>query len=122
MKIVYISHPIGGDVPGNLEKIRRIIRDLNLSYPEMVPFAPYYSDVVSLDDAIPDQRERGLRNDIALIERGFIDEMWLFGPTISAGMRLEMIAAWNTKIPVIATHDKLWQEMETIRRNYDKQP
>jgi hypothetical protein len=40
MKIVYIAHPISGDIKGNLEKIRLIVRGLNLENIDIVPFAP----------------------------------------------------------------------------------
>ena len=35
MKVVYIAHPISGDIQGNLEKIRQIARIINLTEPDI---------------------------------------------------------------------------------------
>lgn len=106
MRVVYIAHPIGGDVEANLADLRRIVAIVNREWPNVVPFAPYYADCVSLDDHNPDDRERGIRNDQFLIKSGILDEMWLTGPTLSAGMRAERLLAMNYGIPVL---DKIGQ-------------
>lgn len=100
MKIVYIAHPISGDIPGNLEKIRLIVREINLVCPDVVPFAPYWLDCHALDDTVPAERERGIRNDTELLRRGFIDELWVCGRT-SKGVAAEIAIAHELKIPVI---------------------
>jgi hypothetical protein len=105
MKIVYIAHPISGDVKGNLEKIRRIIRGLNLMFTNIVPFAHYFVDCYALDDTVPEERDRGIKNDIALFKAGFIDEVWLFGDRISNGMKAEIELAKNLNIPIISKSD-----------------
>jgi len=99
-KIVYIAHPIGGDVQANLADLRRILRKLNLAHDNIVPFCPYYADVVSLDDSVPEERARGLLNDHALFAAGFIDEVWLTGDRISEGMQKEKELAILRGIPV----------------------
>lgn len=101
MKIAYIAHPIGGDVEANLERIRKIVREINLYFPEVVPFAPYWLDCHALDDNIPEERERGIKNDKELFNRGFIDELWLYGPKISGGMKAEIQLAKDLGIPVV---------------------
>lgn len=101
MKVVYIAHPISGDITGNLEKIRCIVRDLNLLYDDIVPFAPYWLDCHALDDTDPVQRIRGIKNDIALFRKGFIDEVWLFGDKVSTGMKEEIKLAHSLGIPVV---------------------
>ena len=100
MKIVFIAHPISGDIKGNLDKIIKIIRTLNLYEPDIVPFAPYWVDCHALDDDIPAERERGIKNDKEFFYRGVIDELWLFGDRISAGMQAEIDLANELKIPV----------------------
>lgn len=101
MKVVYIAHPVSGDIKGNLEKIRKIVRQVNLFFPDIVPFAPYWLDCHALDDTIPEERARGIKNDIALFRKGFIDEVWLCGDRISAGMLAEKQLAEEMEIPVI---------------------
>ena len=114
MKIVYIAHPISGDIKGNLEKIRLIVRELNLNDPDIVPFAPYWLDCHALNDDVPEERERGIRNDEEFFVRGVIDELWLFGPRISTGMSHEITKAINCGIPVIAADARLKDDLEKI--------
>jgi len=105
MKIVYIAHPISGDIQGNLKKILDIIREINLTKPDIVPFAHYWVDCHALDDTILSERERGIKNDTALFNAGFIDELWLYGDKISKGMRAEIELAKSLNIPVLYKSD-----------------
>lgn len=113
-KVIYIAHPISGDIAGNLRSIRAIGRKLNMSNPNIVPFAPYYFDVCCLDDNHPLERERGIQNDIALFERGCIDEVHLYGDKISEGMKAEILLAKRLGIPVICTSDDLYAQYITF--------
>lgn len=101
MKICYIAHPIGGDVEYNLADLRRIIKHINLTMPEVLPFCPYYADVVSMDDNVPEERSRGLNNDFHLLQSGFINEVWLTGGRISNGMQQEINVANVEDIKVV---------------------
>lgn len=110
-KIVYIAHPISGDIDANLKDLARILKIINTnSHPEMyiqtsknqgvfdqffnfhdiLPCAPYYADIISLDDNNPLERKRGIENDTALIMTGIFDELWLTGKKISFGMNEEV--------------------------------
>ncbi|HUU39320.1 MAG TPA: DUF4406 domain-containing protein [Desulfatiglandales bacterium] len=101
MKIVYIAHPIGGDVENNLAKVLKIVRDININMPDVLPFAPYWIDCHALDDNVPEERNRGIKNDQTLMKAGFINEVWLFGDRISTGMSHEIKLAGELGIPVI---------------------
>ncbi len=101
MKIVYIAHCISGDIENNLADLRRIIRKINLENTEVVPLAPYYADIVSLDDNLPAERARGIANDNAIIRSGVIKEVWLTGPKLSYGMYEEKTLAESLEIPVL---------------------
>lgn len=100
MKIVYIAHRISGDIEANLADLRRIIRRINTESPTIVPFCPYYADVVSLDDNVPAERDRGIANDTAIIRSGMVQEMWLTGDKLSRGMKAEKELAEELGIPV----------------------
>src|SRR5687767_14259658 len=104
MTIVYIAHPIGGDIKGNLEKIKRIARDIMIKHPDIVPFAPYWLDCHALNDNDPQERARGIRNDVEFFKRRTMDQVWLCGGRISPGMQAEKELAEKLGIPVI---DKL---------------
>lgn len=101
MKIVYIAHPIGPvnpidsndakkQIANNLESVKQIVRYINMTMPDVVPCAPYWLDCHALDDTNPEERERGIKNDKALIRSGVFSELWLFGDRISNGMADEI--------------------------------
>lgn len=101
MTIVYIAHPISGDIQGNLQRIKEIARHITLKYSDVVAFAPYWFDCHFLDDTILAERGRGIKNDVEFFNRGVIDEVWLCGPRISNGMKHEKELAEILGIPVI---------------------
>lgn len=107
MTIAYISHPIGGAIEQNLADLRRVIRRINLERLDVVPFAPYVADVVSLDDNVHQERMRGIANNRAILRSGIVHEVWLTGDRISAGMCHEMEMALELGIPVIDMIGKL---------------
>lgn len=100
MKIAYIAHPIGGDVYGNLDKISRIVLNLNTIQDEYVPFVPYWADVQSMNDNKQEHRKRGIANNEAILRSGMVDEIWLYGDRISPGMAAEIHLAHQLDIPV----------------------
>lgn len=100
MKVVYIAHPVAGDKRTNIRKIVDLVRGINLLSDDIVPSVPYLADLFALDDKSPMERERGIKNSIAVLTAGHISELWLFGPEISSGMRLEIEAALTYGIPV----------------------
>lgn len=113
MKIIYIAHPIGaidpvnyGDakrqVSDNLKSVADIVKFINITYPDIVPLAPYYLDCIVLDDSDPVQRQRGINNDIAILKSGAIKEIWLYGDRISKGMKAEIILGLELGIKVVA--------------------
>jgi hypothetical protein len=103
MKVVFISHPISGDVLTNLIEVENIVRDINLMEPNVVPCAPYYVDCVALDDDLPEERKRGINNSVELIKRGLYDEIRLYGHSgITDGMMREVMAAKSVKITIVA--------------------
>lgn len=113
MRIAYIAHPISGNIEENLKSIREIVRYININEPDTVPFVPYYADVVSLDDNNPEERKRGIKNDKRLLESGIIDQVRLYGKTISKGMWEEIRIADRENIDVVPmteeTKNIYWQ-------------
>ena len=100
MKIVYIAHPIGGDVAANVQKILAIVKHINMTMPDIVPFAPYIVDVLAMNDDVPLERERGIRNCFVILNSEMVDQVWLYGHTITPGMKAEVDLAIDNMIPV----------------------
>jgi len=100
MRVVYIAHPIAGDVDKNIERIETIIRALNLSFDTIFPYAHYVIECRTLRDSIVSERDRGIKNNSEVFKRKFIDELWLYGPTISPGMVTEVKWALKYGIPI----------------------
>lgn len=116
MRIAYIAHPISGDIKGNLEKVKAIARQINLEEPDVVPFAHYYLDCFALNDDIPEERARGIKNDIELMKRGFIDELRLYGDTLSNGMKAEVKLAMGLEIAIIP----MTKHLHVLLHNYQR--
>lgn len=101
MKKVYIAHPIGGDVDGNLVKVAEIIREITLNAPNVIPIAPYFVLCHALDDTDPEERKRGMEVGLDYIKHASGLEIWLYGDRISAGMKAEIKHAQHYGFSVI---------------------
>lgn len=100
-RLVYIAHPISGDVQGNVSKILEIVKSINLLNTNVIPFAPYIADVLALDDTIPEQREKGIQNNLFVLESGCVNELWVYGNEITAGIKKEIEIATKHNIEVV---------------------
>jgi hypothetical protein len=95
---IYIAHPIGGDVVGNLMSLFDIIRYINLNEPDVIPCAPYVADVMAMGDTIPENRKRGMENGLELIRSGVFHELRAYG--LSDGVYAEIKAAHDCGITI----------------------
>ena len=99
MKLIYLAHPVRGDVLGNLARAKRWWRWIETSFPDTVVIAPWITVCEIFDDADEAQRMAGLRRGCAVVVR--CDEIWLVGGRVSNGMRVELEAAAMTKVKVV---------------------
>lgn len=121
MKIAYIAHPVGGhEIKENLERIRLIVREINLHEPDVIPFAPYWLDCHALSDEVHKERMRGIRNNAEYFRRGMIDEMRLYGSRISSGMVGEIVTAIENKIPVRAMTKDTKKALVAFMEGYEE--
>jgi hypothetical protein len=122
MKIVYIAHPIGGDVVENIQKVLDIVKKINLEKKYVVPFAPYITDVLALDDDKHEEREIGLRNCYHILSSLKIDELWLYGPRVTSGMLAEVELALEKGMPVYIKDPEMEMPLgyEFIERDCDE--
>ena len=109
-KIVYIAHPIGAINPDeispaewqieqNLKAIQTAYREITASFDNVVPFVPYYAAVCSLNDSSAIERKLGFSHNEAIFKSGIIDELWLYGDRISAGMLVEI--GWAKELGIL---------------------
>jgi len=98
MRVVYMAHPLSGDVEGNIRRAKQMLRDLEEKHPDVAIVATWITECEVWDDSNPEHREAGLRRDLAVIAK--CDELWLTGPEISAGMMREAAKATELGIPV----------------------
>jgi len=101
IKIVYIAHPVGGDVQNNLKKIAKITREICLKTDGIIPVAPYFLFCNALDDNNENEREIGMKLSQDYLFRIDVDELWLYGDKISAGMKKEIELAHIFDIKVV---------------------
>ena len=105
MKKVYICAPLGGDIPGNLERAKEYAKFALKC--RAAPVVPHFYALL-LDDSDPEQRTLGLKAGQALL--WFCDEVWVFTETRSPGMKdeLELARQLNIKIRVFRAKQKLF--------------
>ena len=95
MKRVYICAPLGGNTEENLKRVRMYTEyALRCGVSPVVPH--FYAEC--LDDANPAEREMGMSAGLALL--WFCDEMWIFGDTVTSGMRNEIQFCKNLNIRI----------------------
>lgn len=96
MRVVYLAHPVAGDVPGNLARAKRWLRWVEERHSVAV-CAPWITACEVWDDADPEQREAGMQRNFAVLAR--CHEIWLVGGRISPGMARERDFAELLEIP-----------------------
>jgi len=90
-KIVYIAHPVSGNVEENLKNAAKWYRWAALAHEEIViPLMPWFECCYALDDRDPFERAYGISMDRELIHRIPFDECWLCGTHRSKGMEKEV--------------------------------
>lgn len=88
MKIVYMAHPVRGDVSGNLAAARRWVKWIEDNNHDIAVVANWIIECEIYDDGNVEERARGIERNLAVIER--CDEVWLVGERISEGMAAEL--------------------------------
>jgi len=108
-KVVYIAHPVRGDVEGNKQKILTICREIHLNSSNIIPTAPYVTTLMYLDDNKAKERRLGMEANRRIFENGGFEELWLCGPCISDGMKKEVEWCMNLDIPIYCYNPELLQ-------------
>ena len=72
----------------------------------VIPLAPHTIFTQYLNNAVPKQREQGLRMGHELMER--CDELWVMGDTISQGMRTKLAWLLSATLPRFSMYPMIW--------------
>ena len=97
-KIVYISHPIYGKARGNILKILAICQHIHRG--NVLPIAPYLTPLSYLDDNVDNEKTLSLKYNKEFFTRKIIDELWLYGDTVTENMNNEIKLAKQNDIPI----------------------
>jgi hypothetical protein len=111
-KTIYIAHPIGGDIQGNIKKVLEICKAIHTD--TTIPVVPYIVSLQYLDDENPKARDLGIEADFEAMRRGYVDEVWLYGDRITGGMKGEIDLALSLCIPVIPKTEETEREFEKL--------
>jgi hypothetical protein len=93
---VFICSPYAGDVELDAMRARRYVR--SAIGEGAIPFAPHILYPEVLDDGDLYERKMGLALGLAWLDK--CDELWVFGRSISSGMRREIIRAMKLEIRI----------------------
>ena len=102
MRVAYVCAPLAGDLKKNIsnaKKFGKFLFDRG-----MAPVIPHINAEILCDD-IPFERELGMRADRELLFK--CDELWVFGDTMTKGMKEEIHFAKmiNMKIKYISNSE-----------------
>ena len=111
-KTVFIGHPIGGNIKGNIEKVLKICAEAHTK--NIIPVAPYLISLQYLNDEVIEDRELGMDANHECFRRRYVDELWLFGDRISAGMEKEILLAKEMDILIIPKTDGTKRDLKRL--------
>lgn len=99
--IIYLAHPLRGDVEVNIEYARMRLSNLNALAPTGVVFiAPWLAEDLT-EDSDEKAREAGLERCCRVVERCDGLVACVYGELPSEGMRREMVTAAREGLPVL---------------------
>mgnify|MGYP001571157283 FL=1 len=117
-KLVYIAHPVAGNVDENIRDVLRICKEVHTK--ETIPMAPYLVAVQYLNDHLNEERELGIVANIEHFKRKVMDETWVCGPRISEGMKEEIRLSTEYGIPIKCYNPKLKSELDKLLQGMRK--
>jgi hypothetical protein len=98
-RVIYMAHPVNGDVEGNLKRAKIWLKHLTEGNPWVAFNTQWIVECELWDDSDAEERRKGLKRCLAHVER--CDEVWLVGLSPSNGMMLEAGHAIECGIKVV---------------------
>ena len=96
MITAYICSPYAGDVEGNVERAKIYCK--NAIFKGAMPVASHLLYPQFLNDNDPAERNLGMSFAVRLLS--MCDQLWVFGDTVSKGMKAEITFAEECGIPI----------------------
>ena len=118
MQVIYLAHPIAGDVAGNVARVKAIMADIIRTESDAAPIAPYLTYLEILDENKPEERARGMA--MNLEQLATVDELRLYGDRISAGMWKEIEAFADTVLAGMDPTPYILPMTEGTRRDFSE--
>ena len=94
--LVYICSPFSGKVRKNKKKARKYCRFALEQH--TIPFAPHLLFPQFIDDSSPQERQLAMFMNMIML--GHCEELWVFGDSISAGMKQEIRKAERKRMKI----------------------
>lgn len=104
-KVIYICHPLSGDLEGNIQKVKEICIKIMQEETGVFPIAPQIYMTQFMNDE--NEEDRNLALDYCMWLVSQCDEVWVYGDRISHGMGLEITEATDLKIPILIKHPRV---------------
>lgn len=111
-KVVFIAHPLSGDLKENTQKILAICEQVHKE--GVTPVAPYLVSLQYADNTIIQNEALGVEANYICLERGLVDELWLYGDSISSGMEAEILLAVELGIPIVAKTKRTDRDLKKL--------
>ena len=101
--LVYICSPFSGKVKKNKKNARKYCRFALEQH--TIPFAPHLLFPQFMDDSSPEERKLAMFMNMIML--GHCEELWVFGDSISAGMKQEIRKAERKRMKIRYFTEKL---------------
>jgi hypothetical protein len=115
-KMVFIAHPISGDVENNCRKVLEICRQIHTK--DVIPVFPRFTWCQYLTDS-PEDKELALAVAEAYFRSGAVDELWVYGDVLSEGMKKEIWLAQKLGIKVVPMSEITAEDIEALNTPCD---
>jgi|GEM_PF-1614812 len=115
-KMVFIAHPISGDVENNCRRVLEICRQIHTK--EVIPVFPRFTWSQYLGDS-PEDKELAVAVNEAYFRSGAVDELWVYGDEISDGMKREIRLAFELGIKVVPKSELVAHDIAIMRIEHE---
>lgn len=68
-RLVFVGHPLRGDIEGNINRAKEFCRTIALKFPDVIPVCPIINFPAFLDDNVPEERQMGINYSLALMQK-----------------------------------------------------